>query len=135
MVESEYTTSNGTNLTQRSGNGTTSVATAKTSTDSWVFKFNMTGVGAVTATSDSISFSSGDRRAENENVWWYTYNNTVYTQTHTSEKKGLAGVMEALTGSTGVLSEANGGDTNADGNIYTVSFRLYKFFSPSSMNW
>lgn len=119
----EPTSTNGTNLSQRSGNGTTSIETAKTSTGSWKFNFNMTGVGSVTAESNSITFSSNDQRAENENVWWYTYNGTTYTKTHTATKTGLAGVMEALTGSTGVLSEANGGDTNASGNIY-IHFSL-----------
>ena len=120
----EPVTNNGTNLTQVSGNGTTDIATAKTSTTPWTFKFNMSGVGSVTATSNSVTFSSNDRRPENKDVWWYTWNGSTYTQTHTASKGGnLAGVMESLTGSNGVLSESHGGDTNASGNIY-INFGL-----------
>lgn len=76
-------------------------------------------------TSNSVTFSSNDSRSENKGVWWNYYSSGgTYKITHSASSGGnLAGVMEALTGSTGVLSEANGGDTNASGNIY-INFSL-----------
>lgn len=114
------------NFTQLSGSGTTDLATAKTSTDSWIMKFTMSGVGAVTAKSSSVTFTSNDSRSENKGVWWDYYSNSssTYLITHTAENGGnLAGVMESLTGTTGVLSEANGGDTNSSGTI-NINFDL-----------
>ena len=122
----EPVTTDSTNLTSISGNNTSDISTASTSTDPWKFKFNMSGVGNVTATSTSVTYTSNDLRSENQGVWWqYYYNSSsTYKVTHTASSGGnLAGVMESLTGTTGVLSEDNGGDTNASGNIY-INFNL-----------
>ncbi len=123
----EPVTTSGTNLTQISGNGTSDVDTAKQSTTPWIFKFNMSGIGGVTAKSSSVTFSSTDSRPENEDVWW-EYTNSWKTGTrvitHTATKGGnLAGVMEALTGSTGVLTQDNHGDTNVGGTV-EINFSL-----------
>ncbi|SHH85568.1 flagellin C-terminal helical region [Butyrivibrio fibrisolvens DSM 3071] len=123
----EPVTTSGTNLTQISGNGTSDINTAKQSTTPWIFKFNMSGIGGVTAKSSSVTFYSTDSRPENEDVWW-EYTNSWKTGTriltHTATKGGnLAGVMEALTGSTGVLTQDNLGDTNVGGTV-EINFSL-----------
>ncbi len=123
----EPSPSTGSNLTQISGNGTTSVTTAATSTDPWILKFTMEGIGTVTAKSSGVSWTSNDDRSENRGVWWQYYNGkngSTYKVPHSATSGGnLAGVMEALKGDTGVLSEKKGGDTNNSGNIY-ISFDL-----------
>lgn len=115
----------GSNLTHISGSGTSDVDTAEISTDSWTFKFNMSGVGTVTATSNSVSFSSSDTRAEKKGKWWHydDYNNKIPNSYSASNGGNLAGVMEALTGDKGILTTEHGGDTNANGSI-TIGFEL-----------
>jgi flagellin-like hook-associated protein FlgL len=123
----EPSPSAGPNLTQVSGNGTNDITTAETSTDPWIFKFNIAGIGPVTATSTGVSWTSNDDRRENYGIWWDYYDRShgiTKKVSHDATNKGsLAGVMEALKGSTGVLSQEYGGDTNKSGNIY-ISFEL-----------
>ncbi len=116
----------------------TTVEEARNSTDSWTFKFNMTGIGGVTASCTGISYYSNDRAADDENYWWkwndawldnHTRYEPHYSQSTISRSvgKALGGVMDALTGAKGsatpgLLRSANGGDADSGGYI-TMSFR------------
>lgn len=117
----------------------TTVEDARNSTESWKFKFNMTGIGSVTASCTGITYSSGDRAADDEDYWWkwqgawfdnHTRYEPHYSQYSVSRSVGntLGGLMNALTGrkgedsAPGLLSYANGGDSDTGGNII-ISFR------------
>lgn len=121
FIEPALTSSS--NLTQISGNNTSDIDVAKTSTTPWIFKFNMSGVGGVTATSASVSFYSYDERPEKEKIWWSYNDQHQKVPISHSQSGNLAGVMKSLTGSLGVLTEKNQGDTNSNGNI-TINFNL-----------
>ncbi len=119
------------------------VAAAGESTDGWTFKFQMEGIGEVTAKSTSVSYSATSAEwsdADDEHHWW-EYRWTTYsdgrreryqaTLSRSSSEKGsgtLGSVMAALTGkkgttTPGILTKANGGDTDHGGGI-TISFSL-----------
>ena len=118
------------------------VAAAGESTDGWTFKFQMEGIGEVTAQSTSVSYSATSAEwsdADDENYWWEyrwrTYNGRreryQATLTKSSSEKGagtLGSVMAALTGAKGtatpgLLTKANGGDTDHGGGI-TIDFNV-----------
>ena len=117
----------------------TGVEDARNSSESWTFKFDMSGIGGVTASCTGISYSSNDRAADDEDYWWkwqgawldnHTRYEPHYTQYSVSRSVGntLGGLMDALTGKKGedslpgLLSAANGGDSDS-GGIITMSFR------------
>lgn len=115
------------------------VEEARTSSDSWVFKFDMDGIGPVTAncTGGSYNATGTDLADDDEHIWWewqgrYKTENgqTVYEPHYrrglVSRETGntLGGVMAALTGSKesdpsnpGLLSPANGGAADGGGTV------------------
>ncbi len=114
----------------------TTVADARNSTEGWSFSFDLDGVGAVKATSKSIDYASGDRAADDENVWWeYQYitingkkEPRVYGLSRTLNGGTLGNVMEALTGdkssgTPGLLTSGEGGATDTGGYI-DINFDL-----------
>ncbi|MCR5846961.1 MAG: hypothetical protein K6G75_02420 [Lachnospiraceae bacterium] len=112
---------------------TTDVETARTSTDKWTFKFYMSGIGEVTATSNSKSSYSApnDKADDDEGFWWNWLGATIngkynphYTKNTISRRidGSLGSVMDALTGSKGsgtpgLLNNTNGGDADFGGTI------------------
>ena len=116
----------------------TTVEAARNSSESWTFKFNMSGIGGVTASCTGISYYSNDMADDDEGYWWgwhdaWLDNHTRYEPHYykgyieRSVGNTLGGVMDALTGSKGsgtpgLLSTANGGDSDNGGYI-TMSFQ------------
>lgn len=106
---------------------------ARNSSEKWTFKFNMDGIGEVTAVSNSSSlyWAPSDVADDDENVWWrwnYTTdshgNKNYYKATVNYALDGtLGGVMDALTGKKGLdskpglLNSSNGGDADNGGTI------------------
>lgn len=107
------------NLTSVSSDGNTK----------WSFAFKMSGVGDVTATSNSITYYSNSRVKEDEKLWWsYDYYGNKYYRTHYVSDGTIEGVKEALQGgrndsSPGLLSAANGG-VNEYGGWVAINFTL-----------
>ncbi len=115
-----------------------SVADAKASTDGWTFKFEMKGIGEVTASSYQISYgpTSGDLEDDDEHTWWEwdfyysTGNNKVYYKDaieRTIAGGTLGDVMSTLTGTDnakpGLLVDTKGGKADAGGYI-DIDFKL-----------
>lgn len=115
-----------------------SVPEAKASTDGWTFKFDMEGIGEVTASSYQISYgpTNGDLDDDDEHTWWeweYYYtngNNKVYYKDpieRTITGGTLGDVMSTLTGTDdtkpGLLVDTNGGKADAGGYI-DIDFNL-----------
>lgn len=82
----------------------TLAADAKTSSEKWVFSFDMAGIGKVTGTSSGLSYYSNDWNdllPKDKDLWWYEWGpNNEYTdyKTHTASGGTLSDVMSALTG-------------------------------------
>ncbi len=112
------------------------VEEARTSNESWTFKFNMSGIGPVTAScTGGTYYAPSDVADDDEGYWWNwsgIYRNvngrTVYdphyqkTAIMRSTGNTLSDVMDALTGakstaSPGLLTSANGGDADHGGTI------------------
>ena len=106
---------------------TSDVNVAKASTDTWSMKFEMEGIGPVTATSNSVTYYSFDTDMDDKDFWWkYGYNSTYkYAKLWSSNEYGsgtLGSVMAALTGgktdtTPGLLSKTNGGYSDNGGYI------------------
>ena len=114
----------------------TTVADATNSAEGWTFSFELDGVGTVIGKSASITYSSGDRGAEDEGIWWgwheYTSNGVLHRYqsgiSRTINGGTLGDVMDALTGDAstdtpGLLTSGNGGITDSGGSI-TIRFEL-----------
>ena len=105
FLEAVPITANGGNMIN--GLNTSDIQTARDSTDNWSFKFNMEGIGEVTATSYKVRYSSSERSADTEGIWWYYYTDSKGKkqksgQSITSSEQGdgtLGSVMACLTGS------------------------------------
>lgn len=103
FIEATPVTANNGNLI---GPTITDVNVAKSSTDTWTFKFQMEGIGEITATSKSVSYYSNDTSDDAKDLWWtyYTYPNgkrVKVTRTISSSQQGngtLGSVMDCLTG-------------------------------------
>lgn len=102
----------------------TTVEAAKNSSDKWQLKFNMPGVGNVTADSSSVSYYASDRDAKSKDKWWRydSYGNKVGIEYSTGAGT-LGDVMSVLKGDKGILSKGKGGDTNA-GGILEINFTM-----------
>lgn len=107
------------NLTSVSADGNTK----------WSFDFKMSGVGDVTATSQSITYYSNSRVNGDKDLWWsYDYYGNKYYRTHSVQDGTIEGVKEALQGgrddsSPGLLSATNGG-ANEYGGWVAINFTL-----------
>ncbi len=115
------------------------VEEARNSSDSWVFKFDMEGIGPVTAscTGGSYAATGADLADDDEHIWWEWQGRNMivngktvyephYRKSLISRDTGntLGGVMAALTGSRtddptnpGLLSSVNGGAADGGGTI------------------
>ncbi len=125
----EPVTTGATNLSQHPADST--VDEAKNDTTPWKFQFYMKGIGNVTGTSSTITYSSSDRDAEDEGRWWhwYTYPDGSKTKMGNSYSASgnMKGLMSTLTGNTGLLSKTpssgESGMNDSSGTIY-ISFNL-----------
>ncbi len=113
------------NLTTHPADAT--VAAAKSDSTGWRFDFNMLGVGNVKAVCTSINYSSNDRSDAAENTWWRWVTRSNGTKFENgisySVDPTMAGVMGALTGSSGLLSIDNGGNNRGTGTV-NMNFTL-----------
>lgn len=120
------------NLTSIPAGNTTDVSVAENSTDKWSFKFNMEGIGEVTATSSDIKYCSydyADYRPDERGLWWDTRIVEEETQylalwyrPYGHGNGTLGSLMEALTGSAdsgspGILNSTQGGIARSGGCI------------------
>lgn len=119
---------------------TGSVADAKSSTAGWTFSFQMEGIGKVTATSQSATFSSNDAsyfEPEDIDIWWryrrYQYPNGPYVLDQNGNRirdpisyssgATLGSVMQGLTGRRGLLTKGEQGWSDRGGSI-TLSYSI-----------
>lgn len=126
-------TLNATNGNASVSPGYSTVEAAKSDSTGWTFDFYMGGIGAVTAKSVSIDYSSNDTRDETEGTWWHwvtRVDKSKYKSTNTYNVPGgsLATVMSALTGDTsdstpGLLSDGAGGCSNSSGSL-SINFSI-----------
>ncbi len=115
------------------------VAEARTCNESWTFKFNMDGIGPLTATCSGGNYypTSTDTMPDDEHYWWNWVPRSYYEggelKVDPHYRKGLisrpigntlSDVMGALTGTKagdptnpGLLSSRNGGDADGGGTI------------------
>lgn len=121
------------NLDSIPANNTSDLLVARNSNDKWTFKFLMDGIGEVTAESYKISYSSNDRDADDEGLWWKwvelsTGNRFVTNISRESKEHGagtLGSLMSVLTGEKGIdkntpglLNQGEGGAADSGGTIY-----------------
>ena len=126
------------NLISVPANNTTDLAVARTSTDKWVFAFEMDGIGEVTATSYRLSYCSSDRDADDNPLWWEwqklvdgtMYQKARYRDLDEHGEGTLGSLMAGLTGekdvdntSPGLLNKQEGGASDNGGYIH-MYFKL-----------
>lgn len=89
----------------------TPVANAENNTGQWTFKFDMGGIGSVTANSTSISYAApSDKAANDEGDWWHWYTYADGTRTKEPKTNTLSGgtpenIVKALKGNNGTTSQ------------------------------
>lgn len=120
-------TNNTANMTANPISAGMALDDARQSDKTWQFKFDMKGIGSVTATSTGVTYYSNDQDRDDYDFWWYTdrYGQNWQLPKSSDEHGGgsLGSVMAALTGgkddtSPGLLSKANGGVSDSGGWIY-----------------
>ena len=99
------------------------VAAAKSDTTGFTFEFQMPGIGTVTAKLNDVTYRSADRSDGAKGIWWRTYTNSNGTTSTLgysySASADLSGLMKMLTtedGTPGLLTPANGGNSEAGGS-------------------
>ena len=137
----------GGNLTKIPSNGTSDIAIARESTETWEFSFYMDGIGMVKATSSSIYYEATSKDLSDDdmgqNKWWewrersYWVNGVLHKEKYKHlfdrpcNAKGqgtLGSLMATLTGKKGdtypgLLNSGAGGDADGGGRI-EINFSL-----------
>ena len=137
----------GGNLTWIPSNGTSDIAIARESTETWEFSFYMDGIGMVKATSSSIYYEATSKDLSDDdmgqNKWWewrersYWVNGVLHKEKYKHlfdrhcDAKGrgtLGSLMATLTGKKGdtypgLLNSGAGGDADGGGRI-EINFSL-----------
>ncbi len=137
----------GGNLTRIPSNGTSDIAIARESTETWEFSFYMDGIGMVKATSSSIYYEATSKDLSDDdmgqNKWWewrersYWVNGVLHKEKYKHlfdrhcDAKGrgtLGSLMATLTGKKGdtypgLLNSGAGGDADGGGRI-EINFSL-----------
>lgn len=137
----------GGNLTWIPSNGTSDIAIARESTETWEFSFYMDGIGMVKATSSSIYYEATSKDLSDDdmgqNKWWewrersYWVNGVLHKEKYKHlfdrpcNAKGqgtLGSLMATLTGKKGdtypgLLNSGAGGDADGGGRI-EINFSL-----------